>query len=444
MDEMVIYITDKNGVMKQSFVSAIPSPDFEINLLKLYPEVTYQEIIGFGGAFTEAAAYVWSQLEEKDREEVLEAYFGENGNRYNFGRTHIQSCDFSLGNRAYVEDGDDSLASFSVRDDYQWQIPFIKAALAKRPDMEFLASPWSPPAFMKSNHDMNHGGRLKKEYYDKWAEMMANYLLAYEREGIRIRRVTVQNEPAACQTWDSCLYSGTEEGQFAAEALRPALDRAGLKDVRILIWDHNKDIMLERAEETFRVSKAWEAADGIAFHWYAGDHFEALAEVGRRWPGKELIFTEGCVEYSRFAADQTANAEMYAHDMIGNFLAGTNGYLDWNLLLDEKGGPNHVGNYCDAPVMCDTQSHKIKKNLSYYYIGHFSRFVRPGARRILISGSNADTERTAFRNPDGSCAAVILNRRDEEQAVTITCKEKSYQVKIPEHAIVTACLERGE
>lgn len=127
--------------------------------------------------------------------------------------------------------------------------------------------------------------------------------------------------------------------------------------------------------------------DGIAFHWYSGDYFEALAHIGVKYADKELIFSEGCVEYSRFTADQTANAVMYAHDMIGNFKAGMTGFLDWNILLDSKGGPNHVGNYCNAPMMYDKETNSLDVKFSYYYIGHFSRFIKPGAKRVLVSSS---------------------------------------------------------
>ncbi len=185
-----------------------------------------------------------------------------------------------------------------------------------------------------------------------WADMVARYVSAYRDEGITIQQLTVQNEPAAVQTWDSCIFSGVEEAEFACRYLRPALDRAQHSDVKINVWDHNKEKILERAAESFSVEGARDVIDGIAFHWYTGEHFDALAEVHRQYPDKALIFTEGCVEYSRFEAEnQIQNAEMYAHDIIGDFNAGMNGFIDWNLILDRQGGPNHVGNYCDAPVM---------------------------------------------------------------------------------------------
>lgn len=214
-------------------------------------------------------------------------------------------------------------------------------------------------------------------------------------------------------------------------------------DVKINIWDHNKEKILERAAESFGVEGAREAVDGIAFHWYTGEHFDALAEVRRQYPDKELIFTEGCVEYSRLAADdQVRHAEMYAHDIIGDFNAGMNGFIDWNLILDQQGGPNHVGNYCDAPVMCDVDADTIDVKRSYYYIGHFSRFIRPGAKRILVSKYSPDIEATAFRNEDGGKVLVLLNRSDRDAGFVFSAEGKhSGQMLLGKHSIMTCCWE---
>lgn len=439
---MKLYVTDKDKRIEQAEnVETAQGLDWAENRIKVYPDVTYQTITGFGGALTESAAYVWSEMTEEMKSQVMDMYFGTNGNCYNFGRTHIQSCDFSLGNRSYVEENDRNLCTFSIKDDYNYQIPMIKAAMNKNPHIQFLASPWSPPAFMKDNHDMNHGGHLLEKYYSMWAQMIARYLMAYRDEGIIIDRITVQNEPMAVQTWDSCIYTAAEEGAFAVKYLRPTLDLYGLSDVKIFIWDHNKDVIVERIEETFKVEGAKNAVDGIAFHWYSGDYFEALDYIGKKYEGKELVFSEGCVEYSRFTANQTANAVMYAHDMIGNFKAGMTGFLDWNILLDSKGGPNHVGNYCDAPMMYDEATQKLDVKLSYYYIGHFSRFVKPGAKRVLASASKKALETAAFVNPDGSCAVIVLNNQKEAMEFWLTIGEKSLKVKLKPYAIATICMD---
>lgn len=407
----------------------------------VYPGHTFQEILGFGGAFTEAAAYTFARMDAQTKEKLVELCFGESGNRYNFCRTHIQSCDFALDNYAYVSDPEDrALKTFSIQRDREYILPFIHAALEKNRGIAFLASPWSPPAFMKTNGDMNHGGKLKAEYFDMWADMVVAYIREFEKEGVAITRLTVQNEPAATQTWDSCIFSGAEEGTFAVNHLRPALDRAGYGHVKINIWDHNKDIILDRVTESFSVEGADTAVDGIAFHWYTGDHFEALAQVRALYPDKELIFTEGCVEYSRFAtAGQVANAEMYAHDMIGNFNAGANAFIDWNMMLDEKGGPNHVGNFCDAPIMCEPESGRVDVKLSYAYIGHFSRFVKPGAKQMLVSKYHRDLECVGFLNPDGERVVVLMNPTDAPISYFVSENGTSVAFTQEAHSIQTLC-----
>ena len=410
----------------------------EMTMIKMYSKIGYQKMIGFGGAFTEAAASVWSQMGKENQEKLVDLYFGKNGSGYNFCRTHIQSCDFALGNYAYVEDSSDKeLKTFSIERDKKYIIPLIKAAQKRKSDISFLASPWSPPAFMKTNADMNHGGKLKPEFRKMWADMMARYVAEFKKEGIPVERVTVQNEPQAVQTWDSCIWTGKEEGEFAKDFLRPSLDAAGAKNVKINVWDHNKEIILERAEESLCKEFA-DSVDGVAFHWYSGDHFESLAEVCRRFPEKDIFFSEGCVEYSRFASDnQTAHAEMYAHDMIGNFNAGAKSFIDWNLFLNKEGGPNHVGNFCDAPVMCDTENDTFKINLSYYYIAHFSRFIQKDAVRVLTSRYTDKIETCGFVNPDGSHVLVLLNRTESKLPCTVNADGKTLDVEMKPHSIIS-------
>lgn len=408
-----IYSTDKNKKMQKSSVSFRHDTVTESNLIKLYSNICYQNILGFGGAFTEAAGYVYSQMNDSDKITFLKMYFSDNS--YNLGRLHIQSCDFALDNYCYDDNSKDTaLVEFSLKRDEKYIIPLVQDALKINPDLHFIASPWSSPAFMKTNNDMNHGGKLKKEYYQMWADMIAKYVYLYRNDyGIYIDRLTVQNEPNATQTWDSCVFTAKEEADFACNYLRPSLDKFELNDVKILCYDHNKDKIIDRAEAVFAFENAMDVIDGIAYHWYSGDHFEALDYLSKAYPDKELFFTEGCVEYSCYKDKSTyENAQRYAHDLIGDFANGTNAMTDWNLLLDEKGGPNHVGNFCEAPIMYDTKDKKLIVNDSYYAIAHFSRFIKRDAKRILAS-SFGNLKTVAFKNPDGSLVCVIINTTDK-------------------------------
>lgn len=423
-DERVEEVTEMTDVM---------------HVVNIYPEVRYQKIRGFGGAFTEAAAHNYAMMSSKRKQEIQKAYFSEKGLNYNLGRLHMNSCDFALGNYTYIEEGDDKLESFDISHDTEEIIPFINEAQKNAANqMEFLMSPWSPPAFMKTNNDMNHGGTLKREYYKAWADYYVKFIQEYAKQGIKIGYITVQNEPEAVQTWDSCTYSAEEESDFVSGYLGPALEKAGLLEVKIFVWDHNKEEGYARMKAVIADSDTRKYVSGTAMHWYTGDHFEAIELILKQYPEMEVFFTEGCVEYSRFAdSGEIDKAEMYAHDILGNLNAGISASLDWNLLLDEKGGPNHVGNFCAAPIMCDSKNDTFEKRLSYYYIGHFSRYIKPRAVRIGYTRYTDKIEVTAFSNPDGQRVAVLLNKSKDDVEVTLREGKVGREIVVGANSIIT-------
>lgn len=411
----------------------------------LYPQIREQRFLGFGGAVTEAAAYNWLRLPPDAARELIEAYYGDAGLRYTLGRTHINSCDFSLGNYACVSDPmDTTLSTFQMERDRRYLLPMLSAASdASRGELRLMLSPWSPPAFMKTNGEMNHGGKLKAEYRSLWARCMARFVREYRDAGIDVQYISVQNEPNAVQTWDSCVYSAEEEAEFAAQYLYPALREQSAEDVKILIWDHNKDQLLDRMTASLADAEQAKRISGAAFHWYSGDHFEAVALARRLYPDKLLLFSEGCVEYARCdGMSDLDKAERYAHDIIGNLNAGANGSIDWNLLLDAQGGPNHVGNYCEAPIMCTSEG-TLEKKGSYYYIGQLSRFIRRDAVRIGLSRFTGDLEATAFSNPDGTIAVAILNPSGTDRRVNLRLSRTEYlPVLLDAHTVVTCVTAR--
>ena len=400
---------------------------------------TYQSIVGFGGAFTEASAYTLSKMSPDKRAAILNAYFNpKDGIGYTLCRTHINSADFSLNNYSYDDvDGDFELNHFDISRDKKWLIPMIKDAMAvKGADFRLFASPWSPPAWMKTNGQMNYGGQLKPECRDVWARYCARYIKAYAKEGIPIWGLTVQNEPAATQTWDSCNYSAQEEGAFVRDHLGPTLEKEGLGDVKIMVWDHNKDIIFERAEPILSDPETAKYVWGVGFHWYSGDNFENLAKVHDAFPTTHLLFTEGCQEGGvRLGAWDLG--ERYAHDIIGDLNNWTVGWVDWNMVLDERGGPNHVDNLCDAPVIADTTRNDVYYQSSFYYMGHFSKYIRPGAVRIASSATSEALETTAFKNPDNSIAIVVMNRTDTEIKFNLKLDGKIATCSNPAHSIIT-------
>jgi len=402
--------------------------------LQVDPSRLGQTILGFGGAFTESAAVTWARLGPALRGEFLRACFDPlEGHGYTLGRVPMGSCDFALGNYAHLEpDG-----AFSLARDRQALIPFLRAAQgAAGRRLRLLASPWSPPAWMKTTGEMNLGGALRPACRPAWAQCYVRFIQGYAAEGLDIWGVTVQNEPMAAQPWDSCLYTAEEERDFVRDHLGPALAAAGLGQVRILVWDHNRDQMAARAAVIYADPEAARFVWGTAFHWYGEDCFEEVAKVRDAWPGKHLLFTEGCQEGGPHLGSWDLG-ERYARSMIQDLNHGAEGWLDWNLLLDHRGGPNHTGNLCSAPILASAAGDELLRQSSYYYLGHFSRFVRPGARLAHCEGSSPALEAAAFRNPGGGLALVALNRTDADLRFELRLGGTKAVALLPAHGIAT-------
>ena len=317
----------------------------ENKIINVYPEIGYQNIIGFGGAFTESAGFAYSKLSEDKKDQLITDYFMSQGLNYSMGRLPIGSSDFSLKSYSYSKKAD--LSDFSINKDKEYLLPFLQAVLNKR-ELKLLASPWSPPGFMKTTKMLTLGGRLANKYKQTWADYLVKYIQAYQKEGIHINYMTVQNEPNATQIWESCLYSPEEEANFATNYLYYTFVKENI-DTQILIWDHNKEKLFMRAMEELKTKNNIDAIAGFAFHWYTGDHFENIELTHDAFPDKLLFHTEGCTGYSNFnQSEEVQNAEIYAHDILGDLNAGINAFLDWNLILDHRGGPNHKRNFCNS------------------------------------------------------------------------------------------------
>ena len=390
------------------------------------PTRQFQNFLGIGGALTDASAETFAML-PKEKE-----------------RTNIHSCDFSSGSYTYVNEGDKQLKSFSVEHDKQYRIPFIKQVIAAtRGRLNIFGSPWSPPAFMKDNNDMLHGGRLKPEFYQSWANYYAKFIKAYQSEGIPIWGVSIQNEPMATQKWESCIYSAEEERDFLKNYLGPTLKREGLADRKVIAWDHNRDLIYQRASTILADPQAAKFVWGIGYHWYepwsGGDPmFDNVRLVHETFPDKPLLFTEGCVDsFDAKRIGEWKFGEQYGRSMINDFNNGTVGWTDWNILLDEKGGPNHVGNYCFAPVHANTKTGELTYLSSYYYIGHFSKFIDPGARRIASSPSRSQLLSSAFLNPDGKVAVIVMNPSEKAASYWLWVSGNAVTVNSLPHSIQT-------
>ncbi|GGD56323.1 glycoside hydrolase family 30 protein [Muriicola marianensis] len=446
----------------------------DIPVIKIMPENEYQVITGFGGSFTEASASLLNALGPENRRKVIEAYFGDDGAKYSLTRTHMNSCDFSLTNYSYAPvEGDSDLLYFSIEEDQDDIIPFIKEAMeASSEGFKIVASPWTAPPWMKDNKDWR-GGKLLPEYRESWALFFSKYLEAYQAEGIDIWGFTVENEPLGNDyNWESMHFTPKEMTDFVTEYLGPRLEQDG-HDVKILGYDQNREHLEEWVDEMFRDEAARKYFDGTAIHWYAST-FEvfpdALQYAHNKAPEKYLIQTEACVDaevpkwqddkwyWSKRATDwgwdwapekdkhlhpKYAPVYRYARDIIGCLNNWVDGWIDWNMVLDKRGGPNWFKNWCVAPVIVDPEKDEVYFTPLYYTMKHFSRFIRPGAVRIGFENPDKTLQITAAKNPDGSIVVVAFNQDHKGKSFDLILGERSQKLSISPQAIQTIVIKHS-
>lgn len=409
------------------------------------PSKTFQTIVGIGGAITDAAAETFAKMPIAKQQEIIRAYYDPtDGIGYTLARTTIHSSDFSPASYTYVDEDDYDLSSFSIRHDEQYRIPMIRqATVAAGGALTLMVTPWSPPAWMKSNHDMLHGGTLLPEYRQTWADYYIRFIQAYEQAGIPIWGLSVQNEPMATQTWESCIFTAADERDFIKNFLGPTLHRNGMANKKLIGWDHNRDLIYQRASTLLSDPDAAQYLWGIGFHWYetwtkSGMLFENLKRVQEAFPSTHLIFTEGCVElFDDARIEDWALGERYGHSLVNDFNAGAVGWIDWNVIVDEGGGPNHAGNFCFAPLIADTQTGEVHYTNSYYYLGHLSKFVKPGAQRIAVSCNRDALQVTGFVNADGSTVVIVLNTTDTALDYKLWLNGQAADTTSAAHSMVT-------
>lgn len=407
----------------------------EKGFLNVYP-IQRSKLIGFGGAFTDSSAYNYSLLSDEQKKEVLEDLFGENGLGYTLCRLCIGSSDFALEEYCYVEEGDDELKSFNIDRDKKYVIPFLKDALRYTGNkLRLFASPWSPPAFMKENGTRLHGGKLLVRYYETYAEYIVKFLMAYRAEGIDIWALTPQNEPKAKQTWESCFYGAEDEIAFT-KILKKVLVKHGL-DVKILGWDHNKERLFERADQLF--SADTDLFDGVGFHWYSGAHYNAISAVKAKYPEKLVIATEFCktltsvVDYVSWR---------YANEILNDLACGADGICEWNLILDEDGGPYHDRiSGCDAPIRVNADSRTARRSETYYDMYMFSHFIREGAVSLYTSSFDEKVQLTAAQNPNGDLVVVVFNK-GEDCAAKLYINGEALDISLTAGGLYTFVIEQ--
>ena len=390
----------------------------EYNVIRVYPNINYQTFKGFGGALTIASAINYNKLSKDKKEEFLKAYYSVDGLNYNWGRISIGSNDFCLN--SYEND--------NYKYEKSYIIPFIKDILNIKP-LTFLASPWSPPSYMKDNHNLCNGGKLLKEYYEDYANYLINYLNFFKKEKINIKYLTMQNEPLAKQSWESCVFNIEEQKDFIYHYLLPKLE-----DTFLFLWDHNKDNLFNVVSNLYQENSK---IKGIAYHWYTGIHQTNLKLTYLKFPNLLLLHSEGCCGYSKYNEIEWINdAEQLLVDLINDLNNGMSIYLDWNILLDFQGGPNHQKNYCKSPIILTKNEKDFIKTPIYYYFGHISKFILNEAKINPVSFCDNFLVATASTLNDIT-TIVILNPTNEKRDYTLIVNQKQIKDIIYPHCIIT-------
>ena len=465
--EVQVYETSESG--NQLSLQTTFEHDSEASTIVINSKKEFQTITGFGGAFTESSAYLLNKMSEEKRDEILEAYFAKDGARYSLARTHMNSCDFSLNNYSYTPvAGDKNLDHFSIDQDKDDIIPMIKDAIAISEDgFKLFSSPWTASPWMKDNNS-SVGGKLLPQYYDTWALFFSKYVDAYNAEGIDIWGFTVENEPHGNgENWESMHYTPEEMTHFVQNFLGPKLEADGKGHLKILGYDQNREGIREWVDVMYKDEASSKYYDGTAVHWYEStyNYFpEELQYAHNKAPEKYLIQTEACVdaevpvwkddkwywkkeatdwgydwreEDKKYLHPKYSPVNRYARDIIGCLNNWVDGWVDWNMVLATKGGPNWANNWCIAPVIVDPEKDEVYYTPLYYVMTHFSKFIRPEAKVIEVKKSDEELMVAAAKNPDGSIAVVIFNEGTTPKNLELTHNDLIKNISISPQAIQT-------
>lgn len=397
----------------------------------------YQEMEGFGAAITNSAAYVIRQSPRRD--EIMADLFSQAGIGITYVRLPMGASDF-VAPPAYTYNDlpqgetDPEMERFSIAPDRAVVLPTVKAALDLNPSLRIMASPWSAPAWMKNPTTLN-GGSLRPEYYDAYANYFVRFIHAYASEGIPIDAVTPQNEPRhTTNSYPTMGMTAVQQAEFVGQHLGPAFD-ANEIDAKILIWDHNWD-MEDYPMTVLADEQARSYAHGVAWHCYGGD-VAAQSRVHHAYPGIATYFTEcsGGAWDSNFASVLSWNARNL---FIGSVRNWSRAVLLWNLALNENHGPHRGGcSNCRGVVTVRSDGTHAREP-EYYIIGHFSKFVRPGAYRIGSSTFPGDVETVAFENPDGSLILAVLNAGGAAVNLDVASGDTTFRyASVPPRSLLT-------
>ncbi|XP_071528313.1 lysosomal acid glucosylceramidase-like [Panulirus ornatus] len=417
-----------------------------------------QTILGFGGAFTDAAGMNMASLSAPAQDLLMRSYFSPAGLEYNLCRVPIAGTDFSVRPYSYDDvEGDLLLQHFALaQEDKLYKLPLILRAqeLSQRP-LRLVASPWSPPSWMKTNGKFNESGQLLAEMWQPWSNYLVKFVEEYENAGAKLWGLTTQNEPLTGfnpnYAWNTCGWSAEDMRDWIKDSLGPALRDAGLGRLKLMVNDNSRTSLPWYPEAMLVDPGAAQYIDGVAVHWY----FDwlvgpaVLDEMHLRFPDKFLLYTEACEgwlspEDSKVVLGWWERAESYATNILEDVNHYVAGWVDWNLALDVTGGPNWANNEVDSPIIINATADEFYKQPMFYVMGHFSKFVAPGSTVVpsrMLEPEHQNIHTAAFLHPDGPTVLVLLNT--DEAAVEVSVQvglDAFMNVHLPARAIQTVLL----
>ncbi|MFT5451536.1 MAG: glucosylceramidase [Enterobacterales bacterium] len=495
-------------------------PDGTVILIR--PDIVKQTMVGVGTSFTESSAFVLAHLEKAKRQEVMNKIYSKDGANFPLSRTHIGATDFAVeGKYSYAEVKDDAAlkhfsiapdkAGFSkqqypgIKDESFDLLPMIKEANAIKKaqqdeQIHIVASAWTAPPWMKDiedwyitgtekNAQQGTGGELKPQYVSTYADYLIKYLDAYQAEGINIWGLTPVNEPHGNSgQWESMQFTPQTQSSFIKEHLGPKLASANKSDIKLLIYDQNRDGLEHWTDVMLGDTETAQYVSGTAVHWYESTfkvYEDVLDKVHHKFPDYDIINTEATIddlgkpapegildpvlfqESNWFANDDfwwNANAtdwaytatwapnvddhpiytpvHRYARNIIVSFNHWMTGWIDWNIVLDQNGGPNHVGNFCGAPIMIDVKTAEVYYTPIYYILAQFSRTIRPGdkavqATKYLDGLANDDLHASATINDKKLLSVQLLNTTKKPITFKLQIGTQNANVNIPANAVQT-------
>ncbi|XP_045599901.1 putative glucosylceramidase 3 isoform X2 [Procambarus clarkii] len=400
---------------------------------------TFQTMIGFGGAFTDATGLNLLTLPSEAQDLVLRAYFAPEGIGYNLCRIPIAGSDCSTRPYSYDDvEGDVDLEHWSLTDeDYNYKIPLIlKAKELSQQEIKLFGSPWSPPSWMKTNGMFNGSGTLLTEMWQPWSNYIVKFVEAYEAEGAELWGLTPQNEPLSGFQdwgWNTCGWTAEDMRDWLKTTLGPTLEAAGMRRLKMMVDDFNRDTLPDYVQPMLEDPECAQYIDGTAVHWYSDRYVgpDVLDQTQALDPDKFLLYTEACQGYDvegslSVMLGSWARAEEYAHFVTQAVNHHSTGWVDWNMALDTLGGPNWANNFLDAPIIVNAEAGEFYKQPMFYALGHFSKFVLPGAERITSSTTQTTLESVAFNDPSGRGVVVLLNTGDGGIDVSVDDGSGSY------------------